>query len=519
MKRSVWFAFGCLILCLLASGLLAPPRSQAQEDEPLVSSSNVGVRGDVERIRHSPSNLPQNVVRAVTCDQSGYCWFPTWGGVGVYAPEDGWTDFTTSNSGIAHSYCYDVGIDAAGRVWITHHSVGVSLLDYNGTLFDKTDDTWLTFTPTDGLGSSWVNTVTIDSQGDKWFGHSSGISVLDDNGTPFNKADDTWTNYADPGLNMVNAILFDPDGCVWAGTDWGLRRNCDDTWEEITWPGKPGCFECCWIWPRWVWELALDDQGHVWVADGACGAAEWDGSEWAICDTADAECGLPPDDDGQDSGARALAIDRHNNKWFGTRGRGVARLNSFGEWTLFTTDEDWLGSNQIEGLDFDLRGHGWFGTWGSGTFEYIPASATSGAVLPASGGEVTSPDGSAKASFPPGAVDQPTTVTYSKASASPTGDLFGARFFDLSAIISGTTTPVTSTNKPYTITVNYTDREKGVAIENTLRLYWWEGGQWTLEPTSSVDMANNRLTAHPDHMTLFAVLGETKRVYLPLVLR
>ena len=104
-------------------------------------------------------------------------------------------------------------------------------------------------------------------------------------------------------------------------------------------------------------------------------------------------------------------------------------------------------------------------------------------------------------------------------SASPTGDLFGARFFDLSAIISGTTTPVTSTNKPYTITVNYTDREKGGAIEDTLGLYWWEGGQWTLEPTSSVDMANNRLTAHPDHMTLFAVLGETKRVYLPLVLR
>jgi hypothetical protein len=34
-----------------------------------------------------------------------------------------------------------------------------------------------------------------------------------------------------------------------------------------------------------------------------------------------------------------------------------------------------------------------------------------------------------------------------------------------------------------------------------------------------VNAAANRVTAMPDHMTPFAVLGETNRVYLPLVMR
>lgn len=96
------------------------------------------------------------------------------------------------------------------------------------------------------------------------------------------------------------------------------------------------------------------------------------------------------------------------------------------------------------------------------------------------------------------------------------GDIF-VHLFDPSAVISGTTTPVTSFDKPYTI--SYMDAEKGAAIESTLTLYWWDGGQWVLEPTSRVDAAENRLTATPDHMTLFAVLGETKRVYLLSVMR
>jgi len=147
-----------------------------------------------------------------------------------------------------------------------------------------------------------------------------------------------------------------------------------------------------------------------------------------------------------------------------------------------------------------------------------PPIVASAAIFP-EGGTLVAPGSRAQLDVPPGAVDQTTVVTYTEAVPSPAGDLFGVRFFDLSAVISGTTTPVTSFNAPYTLTINYTDAEEGAAIEDTLRLYWRDGDRWILEPTGSVDAAQNRLTAYPDHMTLFAVLGETRRVYLPLAWR
>jgi hypothetical protein len=61
--------------------------------------------------------------------------------------------------------------------------------------------------------------------------------------------------------------------------------------------------------------------------------------------------------------------------------------------------------------------------------------------------------------------------------------------------------------------------EKGPAIENTLALYWWNGSQWIKETSSVVDTAANTITAAPDHFSLWAVLGETRRVYLPLTLK
>ena len=137
-------------------------------------------------------------------------------------------------------------------------------------------------------------------------------------------------------------------------------------------------------------------------------------------------------------------------------------------------------------------------------------------VITSGGGTLASASGETNLTFPPGAVTTDTLVTHTPAGSPPTGSLFAVNIFDLSAERVSDGIPVTNFNPPYTITVDY---EAGAAIEDTLGLYWWDGGQWVLEPTSTVDMANNRLTAHPDHMTIFAVMGETKRVYLPLVLR
>ena len=104
----------------------------------------------------------------------------------------------------------------------------------------------------------------------------------------------------------------------------------------------------------------------------------------------------------------------------------------------------------------------------------------------------------------------------------PTGDLRAVRFFTLTAVISGTTTPVLSTTTPYTSAFWYADAERRAIVENSLALYRWDesGSQWSRDGiTSTIDGAANRLAAELDQFGLFAIMGSTKRVYLPLVLR
>jgi hypothetical protein len=92
--------------------------------------------------------------------------------------------------------------------------------------------------------------------------------------------------------------------------------------------------------------------------------------------------------------------------------------------------------------------------------------------------------------------------------------------FEVTAHYSGTGQPAQpAPGRTYTITVRYADIEKGPATESTLALYSWDGNQWVKEPTSVVNEAANIITATPAHLSLWAVLGETRRVCLPIVLR
>jgi len=520
--------FLVLALAVAAQGLRSDQLS-APGGPPSAGARDVRLRPERDlspTTPDAPLGIPSAEVQGVTCDHLGNCWFPNWNGVDVRSANGNWVHFGTAD-GLAHPYCWDVAVDAAGRVWVGHHFVGVSLLDYNGTLGNKLDDTWLTFTPADGLQSDRVHTVEIAPDGRVWFGLGTTeyrIAILDHKGTPFNKAGDVWSSYDDDDFGVagpVNAILFHGND-VWAGTDFGLARMTGGAWEEVTWLGVSGCSPCCWEWPGWVWDLALDDHGHVWVADGMCGVAEWDGSDWTICDVDDPDCPLSQITGDLDPGMRCVAVDESNNKWFGTRdNRGVARLDGHADWTIFTqTDEPWLTSSDIEGTDFDIFGAGWFG--GTTVDQYVVPGSSSGYVSPGSGGTAHSPDRLAKAGFGPGAVGQDTEVTITPANSPPTGDRYGVYIFDMSAVMSGTTTPVTSfITVPYTLVVRYMDSTKGGAIEDTLGLHWWDegAGQWLPETSSTLDLTSKRVTATVDHMTYFGLLGDSNLTYVPLVLK
>ena len=317
------------------------------------------------------------------------------------------------------------------------------------------------------------------------------------------KATTTGSDYTSGSSGVpegfINAILFDDNGCVWVGSDYGLSRMCGQSWLTFETFG-------------WVWDLALDSNGHVWATDAWAGAGEWTGSEWVMYN--DSNSGLP------DSALHAVAIDAYDNKWFGTK-TGVARLNRLNDWQTFTAEDPWLGFNEAWSIDFDLLGNTWLGSCSDagGVSQYVLKPSVAIPVLPGSGAQLPSPDGRAKADFPAGAVNQSTIVTYTSATAPNVGDDFHLLSFDLSAVVSGTITPVTAFEKPFTLTVGYLDTEKSGVIEDTLALFWWNDDHWEFEPTTAIFTQSNTLTATPNHMTLFAIKGETKRVFLPVAIR
>ena len=66
----------------------------------------------------------------------------------------------------------------------------------------------------------------------------------------------------------------------------------------------------------------------------------------------------------------------------------------------------------------------------------------------------------------------------------------------------------------YTVTVQYADSQVG-STESSLALYGWDGRQWLREPTSAVDLQANTVSATPQHFSLWAVMAEARRMYLP----
>jgi hypothetical protein len=147
------------------------------------------------------------------------------------------------------------------------------------------------------------------------------------------------------------------------------------------------------------------------------------------------------------------------------------------------------------------------------------------APVPIAGGSLSSPSDNTTYIFPTNIFTDTVIVTHTArlpGTVPVMGTLIGIdHAFEVTAVYSSTgqsAQPVAGHS--YTITVQYSDGEKGPAIEDTLGLYWWDGDEWSQQGiTSTANMTNNLVTAQVSHFSLFAVLGETRRVYLPLVLK
>jgi hypothetical protein len=125
--------------------------------------------------------------------------------------------------------------------------------------------------------------------------------------------------------------------------------------------------------------------------------------------------------------------------------------------------------------------------------------------------------------FPAGAFTDTVSLTYRHLWLDQkVNDLVGiGRIFEFETVYTPTNqTAYLASGQSYTITVEYTDTERGPTREETLALYYWQGDHWERESSSIVDSGNNIIIATPNHLSaLWAVLGETRRTYLPVVLK
>ncbi|MEZ4711519.1 MAG: two-component regulator propeller domain-containing protein [Caldilineaceae bacterium] len=122
--------------------------------------------------------------------------------------DDAWRSYTMENSHLSTDVIYKIEADAAGVIWVATQS----------GLNAYANDAWALFSTEQGLPSNAINTFVIgDNQ--LWLGTSAGFGLLQHQGTLTNSSDDVWIQYPSLGLNTdsVSALALDENGFLWAG--------------------------------------------------------------------------------------------------------------------------------------------------------------------------------------------------------------------------------------------------------------------------------------------------------------
>jgi ligand-binding sensor domain-containing protein len=168
----------------------------------------------------------------------------------------------------------------------------------------ETTETWTIYKRNNGLAGDTVNAITIDANGNLWFGVYGGVSKYDGK---------KWTSYNKTnGLvdNVVRSIAIDGEGNKWFGTERGVSKFDDSYWTsyDVT-NGLPTSLG--------VYAIAIDFQDIKWFSMPGVGVSKLDGLNWTTYTKSN---GLVDDQ------VSEIAIDKEGNKWFATGG-GVYKLH------------------------------------------------------------------------------------------------------------------------------------------------------------------------------------------------
>jgi ligand-binding sensor domain-containing protein len=379
----LWVVF---VVCLFAAVTSAcsrtenpPPRTDLEPQGRSSAPASPPIPTTAGPLRSRITNFQTDVVIKTLAIDGDYLWMGLPTGIIRYDTRtaDQHEVYTTrSTQGkLMSKGIYKIKIDGQGNKWIG--SYGGGLTKYDGR-------TWHTYTPNDGLGDLWVYDLVFDAQGRMWIATWKGVSVFD------GKRFKTYTMKDGLIDKWVYAIGLDHDGVFWFGTESGVTRYDGKTWKSYTHadglgadvgppPEMPPAVERMkdpnhtqgddygsgyskghhmskskqnmGPNPNFIIAIAVDDHNNKWFGTWGAGLSKFDGKTWT---TYTAQNGLGG------NFVHAITIDRNGSLWVGTNG-GVSRFDGE-KWTTLST-RDGLIDNNVFSIAVDDKDNKWFGTW------------------------------------------------------------------------------------------------------------------------------------------------------------
>jgi ligand-binding sensor domain-containing protein len=323
--------------------------------------------------------LSKQSLRAIAVGPDGIVWVGTYGSGADSFDGTNFTNYNSSNSGIAYNNVWAVYPETEEEIWfgcgssgggvclldlgsevpdewitydkastggginnnairaITHEDGGILWIGTNGGGMSKFDGVnWTLYKTTEGLINNYVWGIAIDSQGNKWISTNGGVSKYD--GTNFTN----YTKNEGMSSNAGRGIAIDNNGTtIWVGTNGGgLNKFDGSTWTCYN-KGNSN------IPSNYVKDVAVDSQGNVWCAT-LVGAVKFDGTNWTNWTSE-----LPND------GVWGVNIDADDNKWFATI-QGLAKYNG-SSWTVYE-EENGMAEENARDMCVDADGILWAAT-------------------------------------------------------------------------------------------------------------------------------------------------------------
>ncbi len=366
-------------------------------------------------------SLPDPRVQCVLRTRNGDLWLGTPSGIAHLSTRNGQPVLRTitTRNGLGHDLVRCLMEDRGGTVW-----AGTAF----GGITQFTSEAFLHFTEQDGLRSRIVSAIHRSSSGELWLGSvggglarwdAQGLRVfaepegLDDPfvlclsdapggdlvvGTAtqglFRRRGERFVHVADGPTGRVNALLFDGEGRLWAGTDRGLWSDPGDgrlmrvdgaqpmvtgiaSGGDTVWASTAeGLFRLATRRVPWRLEpvpgpvvamtnVVRDSKGNLWAGTEERGLWRLHGARWdSIC----TEGGMGSSTGLRSPSVEQVLLDAYDNIWVGTR-RGITllQLDRMQEQVLevdhFSTEEGFIGVETFRNaclLDRDSTL--WFGT-------------------------------------------------------------------------------------------------------------------------------------------------------------